>query len=168
MSGGFVTTTVNLPASGIGQPVKLRWRMGSDVSVTHAGWRVDSVSITGGYVCCQSAPAVTSAVSGKTHGGAGDFNVSLPLTGTPGIECRNGQGAGTDHKMVVTFVNPVTVSSASVTSGTGSVSGSPVISGNTVTVNLTGVTNAQTIMVTLVGRKRRDGHGQRGCANEHP
>ena len=51
--------------------------------------------------------------------------------------------------MVVTFANPVTVGSASVTSGTGSVSGSPVVSGNTVTVNLTGVTNAQTINVTL-------------------
>ena len=73
------------------------------------------------------------------------------MTGTPGIECRSGQGAGTDHKMVVTFANPVTVSSASVTSGTGSVSGSPIVAGNVVTVNLTGVTNAQTIIVTLSG-----------------
>ncbi|HEU0209077.1 MAG TPA: dockerin type I domain-containing protein [Candidatus Udaeobacter sp.] len=145
-AGGFMTTTVSLPASGVGMPVKLRWRMGSDSSVSHAGWRVDSVAI---YESCQ-APAVTSAVSRKTHGGAGDFDVTLPLTGTPGVECRNGQGAGTDHKMVVTFVNPISsVSSAAVTSGTGSVSGSPVIAGNVVTVNLTGVTNAQTIMVTL-------------------
>ena len=142
---------MNLPALGIGQPVKLRWRMGSDNSVNHTGWRVDNVSITGGYVCCQSAPAVTNAVSRKAHGGAGNFDVPLPLTGTPGIECRNGQGAGTDHKIVVTFVNPVTVGSASVTSGTGSVSGSPIVAGNVVTVNLTGVTNAQTIMVTLSG-----------------
>ena len=152
VSGGFVTTTVNLPASGVGQPVKLRWRMGSDNSVTHAGWRVDNVTIAGGYACCASAPAVTSAVSRKAHGDAGDFDVSLPLTGTPGIECRSGQGAGgTDHQMVVTFTNPVTVGSASVTSGTGSVVGSPVVAGNVVTVNLTGVTNAQTIIVTLSG-----------------
>ena len=145
-AGGYQTTTVALPAAGVGQPVKLRWRMGSDSSVTHAGWRVDSVAI---YEQCQ-APAVTSAVSRKTHGVAGDFNINLPLTGTPGVECRNGQGAGTDHKIVVTFVNPISsVGSAAVTSGTGSVSGSPVILGNTVTVNLTGVTNAQTIMVTL-------------------
>jgi hypothetical protein len=149
VSGGFVTTTVNLPPSGIGQPVKLQWRMGSDSSVTHAGWRVDSVVITGGYACCQSAPAVTSAVSRKTHG-ANNFDVPLPLSGTPGVECRNGQGAGTDHKIVVTFVNPISgVGGASVTSGTGSVSGSPVVAGNTITVNLTGVTNAQTINVTL-------------------
>jgi hypothetical protein len=152
VSSGFVTTTVNLPAAGAGQPVKLRWRMGSDSSVSHTGWRVDNVVISGSYVCCQSAPAVTSAVSRKTHGGAGDFSVALPLSGTPGVECRNGQGAGTDHKIVVTFVNPISsVTSASVTSGTGNVSGSPVIAGNTVTVNLTGVTNAQTIGVTLNG-----------------
>ena len=73
------------------------------------------------------------------------------MSGTPGIECRNGQGAGTDHKIVVTFANPVTVSSASVTTGTGSVSGSPIVASNVVTVNLTGVTNAQTIIVTLSG-----------------
>ena len=35
------------------------------------------------------------------------------------------------------------------TSGTGSVSGSPIVAGNVVTINLTGVTNAQTIIVTL-------------------
>src|SRR4030095_9153513 len=44
-AGGFQTVQVNLPASGVGQPVKFRWRMCSDTSVTHAGWRVDNVSI---------------------------------------------------------------------------------------------------------------------------
>src|SRR5207253_1498762 len=38
---------------------------------------------------------------------------------------------------------------ASVTSGTGMVSGSPIFAANTMTVNLTGVTNAQTVTVTL-------------------
>ena len=40
---------------------------------------------------------------------------------------------------------------ASVTSGVGSVSGSPTFSGNTMTVNLTGVADAQKITVTLSG-----------------
>jgi hypothetical protein len=110
---------------------------------------VQNVSRAYAIPACAQGPAPTSAVSRKTHGAAGDFDISLPMTGTPGIECRNGQGAGTDHKMVVTFANPITVGSAAVTAGTGSVSGSPVVSGNTVTVNLTGVTNAQTIVVTL-------------------
>ena len=43
VSGGFTTTTVNLPAAGIGKQVKLRWRMCSDDSVSHTGWRVDNV-----------------------------------------------------------------------------------------------------------------------------
>jgi hypothetical protein len=110
---------------------------------------VQNVSRAYAIPACAQGPAPTSAVSRKTHGAAGNFDISLPLTGTPGIECRNGQPGTTDHKMVVTFANPVTVGSAAVTAGTGSVSGSPVVSGNTVTVNLTGVTNAQTIIVTL-------------------
>jgi hypothetical protein len=38
---------------------------------------------------------------------------------------------------------------ASVTSGTGSVAGSPIVSGNTMTVNLTGVADVQRIAITL-------------------
>jgi hypothetical protein len=51
--------------------------------------------------------------------------------------------------MVITFATPVTFSGAQVTQGTGSVSTTSV-SGNQVFVNISGVTNAQTIQVTLV------------------
>ena len=47
-----------------------------------------------------------------------------------------------------TFTNNVTSGSASVTSGTG-VAGNAAFSGNTMTVNLTGVTDVQKITVTL-------------------
>jgi N-acetylneuraminic acid mutarotase len=103
---------------------------------------------TGGRYCAQSqAPMVQSAFSRKTHGAAGTFDVPLPLTGNVGIECRSG-GATNDYQMIINFANPVTVGSALVTSGTGSVS-SFSVSGSQVTVNLTGVTNAQRITVTL-------------------
>ena len=92
--------------------------------------------------------ALTSAVSRKTHGTAGDFDVALPLATTPGVECRSGGAAG-DHTLVFTFSNPITSGQANVTAGSGSVSGSPIISGDTVTVTLTGVANAQTITMTL-------------------
>jgi subtilisin family serine protease len=91
---------------------------------------------------------LTSAVSRKTHGGAGAFDVLLPLTGEPGVECRS---SGGDHTLVFTFGNPMVSGNASVTSGTGSVAGSPTFSGNTMTVNLTGVTDLQKITVTLSG-----------------
>ena len=89
-----------------------------------------------------------SAVSRKNHGSAGAFDIPLPLTGTSGIECRSG-GATNDYEIVVTFPAPVTISEATVTSGTGSVSATST-SGNQVIIDLTGVTNAQTIQVTLV------------------
>jgi hypothetical protein len=89
-------------------------------------------------------------VSRKFHGTT-PFDVDLPLTGTPGIECRIGQGpSSNNHQVVVTFPGPATFTSASVTSGTGTVSGTTA-SGNELTINLSGVTNAQTIVITLFG-----------------
>ncbi len=102
----------------------------------------------------------TGVVSRKTHGAAGDFDVNLPLSGTPGIECRNG-GATGDYQIVATFAGSVSVTGspqAQVTSGSGNIGsggvgngGMVTVSGNTVTVPLTSVTNAQTINVTLFG-----------------
>ena len=89
---------------------------------------------------------LTSAVSRKTHGGAGDFDIDLPLTGEPGVECRS---SGGNHTLVITFSNTMVSGNASVTSGKGSVAGSPTFSGNTMTVNLTGVADVQKITVTL-------------------
>jgi hypothetical protein len=64
-SGGFITTTVNLPAAAAGNNVKLRWRMGSDDSVSRIGWRVDTIKVTDGFICCgpQVAAAGTSIVA---------------------------------------------------------------------------------------------------------
>ena len=86
---------------------------------------------------------LTSAVSRKAHGTAGSFDLGLPLTGTPGVESRNGA-----HSIIASFSNAITAGSATVSSGAGSVSGTS-INGNTVTVSLTGVVNRQTITVTL-------------------
>lgn len=45
-SSGYVTTTVNLPASASGQNIRLRWRMATDTSVSGVGWAVDTVALT--------------------------------------------------------------------------------------------------------------------------
>ena len=96
-------------------------------------------------------PNLTIAVSRKVHGAAGTFDVDLPLTGTAGIECRQGQGAGNnDHQVVVTFPTSITLSSVSVTSGVASLSGFTV-NVNEVTVNLSSVANAQKVEITLAG-----------------
>ena len=90
---------------------------------------------------------LTGAVSRKIHG-ATAFDIPMPLTGEPAVECRS---SGGNHTLVFTFDNNMMSGNASVTSGVGSVSGSPTFSGNTMTVNLTGVADAQKITVTLSG-----------------
>ena len=91
---------------------------------------------------------LTTAVSRKTHGSAGTFDLPLPFSSPFGVECRSGSGGG-NHSLVFTFTNSIVSGSASVTTGTGSVSGGSVVAGNTMTVNLTGVTDAQLVGVTL-------------------
>ncbi len=97
-------------------------------------------------------PAVqlNSVVSRKIHGAAGTFDLNLPLTGNPAIECRSG-GANNTYTLVFTFANPLTsISSASVSTGTGSVVSSSIgTDAHQYFVNLTGVTNAQRVTVTL-------------------
>jgi hypothetical protein len=156
LSGGtaaaptFITTVVNLPATAVGQNVMFKWRQGADSSVapaTNPGSRIDTLTLAS-TVCGGNAPTVNSAVSRKTHGGAGDFDVALPIVpinGAIGIEPRSGP----THTIVVNFANPVTVSSTAVTAGTGAASSS--VAGSTVTVSLTGVTDVQRLGVTLNG-----------------
>jgi hypothetical protein len=96
-------------------------------------------------------PIPSSVVSRKAHGSAGTFDVDLPLTGTPAIECRSGGDNG-DHQVVLTFPNPVTVSGDSVTSSDNQATADPpIVNDATVTINLHRVSNAQTIGVKLAG-----------------
>ncbi len=100
-----------------------------------------------GFTLRALAPlALITAVSRKDHGAAGTFDVDLPLAGEPGVECRS---SGGNHTLVFTFNNDVVSGSASVTSGVASVMGNPSFAGNTMTVNLTGVTDVQKITVTV-------------------
>ncbi len=87
-----------------------------------------------------AALQLNSAVSRKAHGAAGNFDIPLP-----GVECRTGASG---HQLVFTFTNNLVSGNATVTSGIGNAA-APVFSGNTMTVNLTGVTDLQTLTVAL-------------------
>jgi hypothetical protein len=104
---------------------------------------------TGGqsYILQSCAPMASDAFSRKVHGAAGTFDIPLPLTGNVGVECRTGQ----TYQMIIDFPTTVTVQSASVTSGTGMVSSFSGSGTSQITVNLTGVTDAQRITMTLHG-----------------
>jgi hypothetical protein len=93
-----------------------------------------------------TAPVAAGAASRKMHGDTA-YDVQLPITGTPGIEPRSG-GASGAHQIVVSFATPVTAGGAALASGTGTVS-NVAVNGSKVTVNLTGVANAQTLRVRL-------------------
>jgi len=113
-------------------------------------------SLESGYVArLHDVIAPTAVVSRKVHGLAGNFDINLPLSGNAGIECRSGGGSN-DYQIMFAFPSAVTLASASVTPGPGgsaSLAGPPSISpdGTEVTVNLTNVSNAQRITVTLFG-----------------
>jgi len=84
-SGGFITSTANFPAAADGQNVQLRWRLGTDTSVSDAGWRVDTISIAGIAEACSPEPA---PIPGDIVGTPGnDF-----LGGTPGNDRIFGLG----------------------------------------------------------------------------
>ena len=99
-----------------------------------------------------AVPQLTSVVSRMIHGSAGTFDLNLPLSGTPGIECRTSSvsGAG-NYTLVFTFQNNLmSVENAFVTTGAGQLGNSAIgPNANQYTVNLTGVTDAQYVVVTL-------------------
>jgi len=110
----------------------------------------------GGYTLVGNASCATNvpflgAVSRKVHGTSGTFDIGLPATGPIGIECRTG-GQNGNFTIVFVFANPiVSVANTSMT-GTGSVSGrSTGTDPHEYVVNLTGVTNAQRLTLTLMG-----------------
>jgi hypothetical protein len=148
---------INLGAFA-GLDVRVRFRLACDPfaagSLPGVGWWIDDVQFTNTVV----EGFCPTVVSRKTHGTAGDFDISLPLSGTPGIECRSG-GATNAYTLVYTLSgNLGATGTATVTQGTAT-PGTPTLgpSANQITVPLTGVTNAQHLVVSLDGVQDANG-----------
>jgi photosystem II stability/assembly factor-like uncharacterized protein len=95
-----------------------------------------------------TGPAPASVVSRKSHGASGAFDINLLVAGSAGIECRGG-GTTSDYKVVFTFPSAVIPEAGR----SGNAAGSPSVSpdGRTVTQNITNISDAQTIAITLFG-----------------
>jgi len=114
---------------------------------------------------------LVSVASRMTHGGAGTFDVNLPLTGLRGIESRSSSSLGSgNYTLIFTFTDSLTsLTGATVTShdpagGTGSVLGSSLgPAANQCTVNLTNVSNGQYLTVKL--NSVLDSAGRNGDVN---
>jgi len=79
-SGGFIQTIINLPPAAAGQPVRFRWRCGTDSSVAATGWYVDTARVIVRECCVPAtAPLRFEAVNPTASG-----QVELTLSGTPG------------------------------------------------------------------------------------
>jgi hypothetical protein len=99
--------------------------------------------------------SLVSAASRLTHGAAGTFDIPMPLTGSSGVEDRS----SSTYNAVFTFDGPVTSGEVQVVSGTATV-GAISFSGNSMTAQLTGVTDVQ-VMTLRVQNINGDGqqHG---------
>jgi hypothetical protein len=119
---------------------------------TDNSYPASTYTVAGNTICSSGNIEPVSAVSRKTHGSAGVFDIDLPLTGEPGIEDRSGGAAG-NHKVIITFAVPVSVTNVTVTPGAGGTASTSGFSVNNsqVTVNLTNVSNAQTLTINLIG-----------------
>jgi len=96
------------------------------------------------------SPMLVAASSRKVHGST-VYDVDLPLTGTPGIECRSG-GTGGNYTVVFKFAVALsTVGNANIAAGTATISSRAMNGSNSreYLVNLSGVTNAQSVTVSL-------------------
>lgn len=90
-------------------------------------------------------PATLLSVASRKNHGSNIFEVPLPLTGSPGVECRTG-GVNGDHDVVFKFANPVTFTATATCSGNPATTNT---AGSEITVHCSGVTNIQTISVAL-------------------
>jgi DNA-binding beta-propeller fold protein YncE len=105
-------------------------------------------------------PVFQSAVSRKTHGGAGPFNLSLSLVATnPTTEPRQGPA----QTIVFTFNKPISGAAAAIVEGTTTV-GLLTVVGNDVIVDLNGVTDQQYVTIALSNVTSADG-GTGGSAS---
>jgi uncharacterized repeat protein (TIGR02543 family) len=93
-SSGWVFTTVNLPAAAAGHSVVLRWRMGSDSSVSAIGWRIDSIQLRdGGRLTVVKAGNGSGTVTSNPAGiscaatctATYDVGTSVTLTAAPAV-----------------------------------------------------------------------------------
>lgn len=99
------------------------------------------------------APILVSAVSRKTHGTAGDFEIDLliPGTVTPGVECRSGGPTN----VILTFDEEVkaadgTLDTSEIALSAGAL-GPATITGPQMTMSLSGVPDMTCLVITLSG-----------------
>lgn len=129
-------------------------RFAMDGSAAYLGTVVNATSDTYSYlyafVTGTPSAAAPIAVSRKTHGATGVYDLNLPLSGTPAVEPRSGGTFGS-YQVVLTFPTTVTYTGAALTTGTGTVSSVDGSGTKVLNIFLSGVVNAQSVALTVSG-----------------
>jgi len=73
-SGGYILTTVRLPAAAAGQNVQFKWRFGADDNTGFDGWYIDTVTVNGSTVC---TPVEQNSKAPADFDGDGKTDVSV-------------------------------------------------------------------------------------------
>jgi hypothetical protein len=93
-------------------------------------------------------PTPLSVVSRKVHGTSGTHDINVGATSASGVECRAPGPNGT-YQLIATFASAASLEGVTVTSIDGLAVATHTVSSGVVTINLSGVTNAQSLTVTL-------------------
>ena len=145
----YTNTLLNLPPAAAGQNAQFRWRLASDssISVSGAGWRVDSISLIGSsYVCsiCPSAPTITNGPPPSPVILGTPYSFTFTATGNPGPTFSLKSG---------TLPSGITLSSSGILSGTATSAGTGSFPNITVTASNGNPPDAeQTFSLTVATR----------------
>jgi hypothetical protein len=93
-------------------------------------------------------------ISQKVHAGGG-YDITLPVSGPSGIECRRSPVVG-EHTLIFIFSDILQSGNVAVTGGVGSINGAFIYQ-DLMVVPLSGVANAQTLTLTLTNVTDRFG-----------
>ncbi len=120
-----------------------------DWDFTHI-WSIEENVTYPFFLSEPQAPVLTAALSRKTHGSVGDFDIDLPIGSTldAGLECR----LGGPTQVVLTFDGPA--DGVAVQASTGNVD-AVLIEGDQATVTLSGVPHATCLTLTVTAASQQ-------------
>jgi hypothetical protein len=121
----WTTVLVNLPSNTAGQPVRFRWRMGSDFIESDTGWRVDTVQV--------GTPNLVAF-----SGGSQSARIGEPFA-NPLVAQVTSQFGSPLQNVTVTFNSPATGAGATFPGG------------NTAITNVAGIATVSVVANGIVG-----------------
>jgi uncharacterized repeat protein (TIGR01451 family) len=118
LSGGFISTIVNLPVAAAGQSVQFKWRFATDNGNFYGGfgWYIDGVAVTDGYACCSSSADLAVTQAGPSNPVILGGNITYTLA-------VSNLGPALASSVTVTDILPANVTFVSATVGTTNLSG---------------------------------------------